>query len=426
MKKYVITIISLISATGFGQVDTSQTPATPAVPPAAAKPFETAGPVETSRFIPAELMSGKLHRVGVQAYNDTMGNMYNLYAEQSEFDILTGIMLRVRIQEVYAIAKLREMQKGKEFTQAMANAGKQKVEGVVGLVTNPIGTIKNVPRGASRFFGRIGESVKGGDSEEEGSALQNLTGVQKAKVALAAKLGVNPYSTNQELQKELTTNARAMAGGGLIVSAATAAVGGPAGAVITGLNVNDTLQQTLVNSTPSDLRILNRKKLFALGVTREDADALLMHPWYSPWAETITVDALSSIGVDPTAFLGRAVTAQTEDDALYFQRLAQAMANYQKVKAPLKSIQVQNGVVCAMDQDGNLVVPVSCDYAVWAERPAGRIDEFSALRTSRPEIKGLVLWVDGKVSDRGLEELKTRNIEVVTGVLDKPSKQKDQ
>jgi hypothetical protein len=32
------------------------------------------------------------------------------------------------------------------------------------------------------------------------------------------------------------------------------------------------------------------------------------------------------------------------------------------------------------------------------------------------------LWVDGKVSDRGLEELRARNIEVVTGVLDKPLK----
>jgi len=414
--KHIFVFIPLFGTIALGQVDTSKSPGP------GAKPLEVAGPVETKKFIPAELMTGKLHKVGAQAYNDTLANMYKLYAEQTEFDVLTGIMLRVRIHEVYAIDKLRGMKKGKEFAQGMANAGKQKVEGVVGIVTNPIGTIKNVPRGASRFFGRIGESMKGGNSEEEGSALQGITGVQKAKVALAAKLGVDPYSTNQELQKELTANARAMAGGGLIVSAATSVVGGPAGAVITGLDVNQTLQQTLVNSTPSDLHIINRKKLFDLGVSRENADALLMHPLYSPWAEPITVDALASVGVDPTAFLAQAVTALSEEDALYFQRLAQIMANYQTVKAPLRSIQVQNGVVCAMDGNGNLMVPVSCDYAVWAERPAGRVEEFSALRQSRPEIKGLALWVDGKVSDRGLEELKSRNIETVTGVLDKPSK----
>jgi hypothetical protein len=246
--------------------------------------------------------------------------------------------------------------------------------------------------------------------------------VQKAKVALAAKLGVSPYSTNQELQKELTDNARAMALGGLVVSAATAAVGGAAGDVITLLNVNQGLQQTLVNSTPSDLRIINRKKLFDLGVSRENADALLMHPWYSPWVETITVDALSSIGVDPTDFLAQAVTALDEDDAMYFERLAQVLAAYQTMKAPLQSIQSRNGTVFALDNNGILVVPLSCDYAVWAEGPASRVEAFSAAAKNRPEVKGLALWVDGKVSDRGLAELRARNIQVVTGVLDKPVK----
>jgi hypothetical protein len=144
-----------------------------------------------------------------------------------------------------------------------------------------------------------------------------------------------------------------------------------------------------------------------------------MHPQYSPWAETITVDALSSVGVDPTAFLNQAVQALDEEDALYYQRLAQVLAAYGSMKSPLQSIQVQGGTVCAMDGNGNLVVPLSCDYAVWSDHASARVDEFTALRQSRPETKGLALWVDGKVSNRGLEELKSRNIEVVTGVLDK-------
>src|SRR5437763_16829707 len=111
--------------------------------------------------------------------------------------------------------------------------------------------------------------MKGGTAQGEGKAVQNMIGVSKAKIALAVKLGVSPYSYNQELQTQLTSNARAIALGGLVVSAATAAVVGPAGDVLMGLNVNQTLQQTLVNSTPDDLRIVNRKKLFALNVTRE-------------------------------------------------------------------------------------------------------------------------------------------------------------
>src|SRR5207247_8381933 len=137
----------------------------------------------------------------------------------------------------------------------------------------------------------------------QGARLHTVTGVSKPKPALAAKSGVSPYSFNQELQKQLTLNARAMAIGGLVVKAATAAVGGPAGQVLMGLNVDQALQQTLVSSTPDDLRILNHKKLFALGVTREDADEFLTHPWYTPWNATITVVALATSRVDPTASL---------------------------------------------------------------------------------------------------------------------------
>lgn len=381
--------------------------------------FESPGRVETKRFIPANLMKGSLHSVGPLAENDGLNNTYFLYSGDDSWEVTTGIALRTRIREIYAIAKLKELSKSDEFAKAIANSAKQKVEGVVGVVTNPIGTIQRLPLGASRFFGRIGEGLKGGKTQGEGNVLQSVTGVSKAKVALAVQYGVSPYSYNEELQKQLTVNARAMAGGGLVVTGALAVVGGPAGAVITGLNVNQTLQQTLVNSTPDDLRILNRKKLFALGVTRETADELLMHPWYSPWTETIMIDAFSTIGVDPTAFLAQASRALTEQDATYFERLAQVLARYHTNKAQLTAIVVQNGSISALDANGTLVVPLSCDYAIWSERSAGRVDELTAVGKSRPDVKGLAIWVDGKVSDRAMQEAKTRNISVVTGVLDK-------
>ena len=409
--KYILIAFAFLSIVALGQTETTPSPAPQA--------FESPGRVPTKMFIPADLMSGPLHSVGDFAENDGMNNTYFLYSGNDAWAVTTGIALRTRIREIYAIAKLREMSKTDEFAKAMANAGKQKVESVVGLVTNPLGTIQNIPLGASRFFGRIGESLKGGRTQGEGNALQNALGASKAKVALAVKLGVSPYSYNQELQTQLTQNARAMALGGLVVGAATAAVGGPAGDVLTGLNVNQTLQQTLVNSTPDDLRMINRKKLFALNVSRENADAILMHPWYSPWTETIMIDALSTIGIDPTAFLADACNALTEEDAIFFERLAQVLARYETTKAQLRSIRVESHAVCALDANGTLVFPLSCDYAIWSEHAAGRVAEFAALTQGQEDIKGLAVWVDGKVSDRAAQELKSRKIDLVTAVLDK-------
>jgi len=409
--KYSLIAFAFLTIAALGQTETTPSPAPQA--------FETPGRVPTKMFIPAELMSGPLHSVGDFAENDGMNNTYFLYSGDDAWAVTTGIALRTRIREIYAIAKLREMSKTDEFARAMANAGKQKIEGVVGIVTNPLGTIQNIPLGASRFFGRIGEAMKGGTTQGEGNALQNVIGISKAKVALAVKLGVSPYSYNQELQTQLTQNARAMALGGLVVSAATAAVGGPAGDVLTGLNVNQTLQQTLVNSTPDDLRMINRKKLFALNVSRENADAILMHPWYSPWTETIMIDALSTIGIDPTAFLADACNALTEEDAIFFERLAQVLARYETTKAQLRSIRVESHAVCALDANGTLVFPLSCDYAIWSEHAAARVAEFAALTQGQEDIKGLAVWVDGKVSDRAAQELKSRKIDLVTAVLDK-------
>jgi hypothetical protein len=400
--KTIAIALSLLATAVLAQTDSSPSPA----PLATA--FESAGQVEAKMFLPQEL----LHSVAPQAENDGLVNTYFL---SSGVEVTTGIALRIRIRELYAIDKLRGMSKTEEFGKALSKAAKGKVESVAGIVRDPIGTVKRVPQGASRFFGRIGEGLKSGGSKTEGNAVQGLTGVDKAKVALAAKLGVSPYSTNQELQEQLTNTARAMAGGGLVVNAALM----PLGAVNTVLNMNQTLQQTLVNSTPDDLRIMNRKKLFALGVTRENADEFLMHPWYSPWHELIITDALATIGVDPTQFLAMATRALTEQDANYFQSLAQVLARYHKTKTPLRSIGLENDRVCAMDSNGTLVIPLSCDYAIWSEPAAARVELFSQLPQSRSEIKGLALWVDGKVSERAAQELKNRKIDLATDVLAK-------
>jgi hypothetical protein len=416
LTKYLFLVLNLGAATAFAQVNPSPSP-----PPPDAT-FESEGRVEAKMFLSPEVMKGPLHSVAEQAENDGLLNTYFLYSGDRSFEITTFVALQTRIRELYAIDKLRATSKTEEFGKAMAAAGKQKVENVKGIVKDPVGTIKRVPQGASRFFGRIGDSIKNIGGESEGNKVQGITGVEKAKISLAAKLGVSPYSTNQELQEQLTNTARAMAGGGLILNLATGAIGGPAGGALTVVNVNETLQNALYNSTPEELHALNRKKLVALGVSKKITNEFLAHPWYSPWHETIVVDALATIGVDPSRFLEEANRALTEQDANYFQRLAQILARYHKAKAKLLSIAVENERVCAMDANGTLVIPLSCDYAIWSENAAARVEMFAQLPQSRSEIKGLALWVDGKVSARAAAELKNRKIEVATEVLAAPVK----
>jgi hypothetical protein len=386
------------------------------------KTFEQGGAVPAKDFLPAGLMSGRLHAIAEGAYNDGLRNTYVVVSGYEQHEI-TGTAAVVQfIREIYAVEYLRGVSKSEEFGKAIANAGKQKVKSAVGLVTNPIGTIKNVPKGASRFFGRIGEGLKGGKSESEDGGLKGITGVTEAKVKLAAKLGVSPYSTNETLQQELNGVARASAGGGLVLDAATSVVGGGAGAVLGAVGASQTLQDVLVSSTPEDLRIMNRKKLRALGADRDLTEEFLMHPWFSPWHETITTDALARIGVNPTAFLAVACRALTDEDAFYFQRVAQILAQYSAKAARLRSIRTDGGIITALDSQGILVVPVSLDYAIWAERTARRTEEFAGLAKAGGDIRGLTLWTDGRISERLGQEFKARGIGYRTLALDPGSR----
>lgn len=252
-KSILLTLIS-VAAGAFAQSDDT------AFLAQFEKTFEQGGAVAAKDFIPAELMKGRLHTVRPLADNDGLHNTYFLDSSSGVLELTGTPALKNRIREIYALDHLRGLSKTEEFGKALAKTAEAKVESVVGVVRDPLGTIKNVPKGASRFFGRIGEGLKGGRSEEEGgNPLQGITGVSKAKAKLAAQLGVSPYTTNEELQRELTSTARAMAGGGLVVSAATSLASGGAGTALTVVGVNQTLQNTLINSTPEDLRMLNRK-----------------------------------------------------------------------------------------------------------------------------------------------------------------------
>ena len=381
--------------------------------------FEVPGGVPAKDFVPAAVMSGRLHTVRPLASNDGLRNTYYMDTPSGVQEITGTPALITRIREIYAIDHLRGVSKTEEFGKALANAGKAKIDSAGQLLSDPFGTIKNVPKGASRFFGRIGEGLKsvGNKDEGGGGAVAGILGVTSAKAKLAAQLGVSPYSTNEELQSELTKVAQASAGGGLVVNVAASAAGGGAGAALTVVGVNQSLSDVLTNSTAEDLRMLNRKKLLALGVDRKLTEEFLMHPWFSPWVETITTDALANIGVNPSAFLSDAVRALTPEDAFFFQRVAQIMANYRVQAAPLRAIHFENGIITALDTNGVLVVPVSLDYAIWDEHTARRAEEFIALDRTHDNITGLMLWTDGRLSERLCEELKKRGIAYRTDVL---------
>src|SRR4029077_11003862 len=129
-------------------------------------------------------------------------------------------MLQIRLREVAALAQLAQMSQTKEFVDAAAQAVARPVTSAVNMIVNPVETIEGLPGGVSRLFGRIelgaesiasaatapgqsGEQQVASVSERVGTITVDALGYAKERRDLAKSLGVDPYTTNPVLAKQL-------------------------------------------------------------------------------------------------------------------------------------------------------------------------------------------------------------------------------
>jgi hypothetical protein len=381
----------------------------------ATKEYETPGPVNAEDFLPKSVFAGKKIFVEKTAENNGLQNAYRIRASAEEYEV-TGSAAAVEfLQELRAINQLRQISTAKAFKSGLKQSAKETYETGKQIVRNPSGAVKKVPEGASRFFGKVKEFLNQDEDETDQKsspdrAMKRFLGVDDAKRKLAARLGVDVYSRNQALQEELDRVASAVAGGGLAFDIGTLPVGGAAGIGLTVIGIEQTVDGLINDSSQESLRKWNEQKLSQLGANRDLITEFLNHPWYSLRQETIITTALGKTEIDPTVFLETANKALTEEDGRYFENVAELLAAYTQKAVPLQSFRLQDGLICAVDRNDVLVVPVSLDYAIWTATVAQRVDALAALVGDNQNFKSVEIWTDGKASERVKAELSKRAI----------------
>jgi hypothetical protein len=377
--------------------------------------YETPGPVNAEDFLPKSVFAWKKIFVEKTAENNGLQNTYRIRAGTKEYEV-TGSTAAVEfLQELRAINQLSQISTAKAFKSGVKQSAKETYETGKQIVRNPIGAVKKVPEGASRFFGKVKGFLNQDEDETDqksspGEAIKGFLGFDDAKRKLAARLGVDVYSRNQALQEELDRVASAVAGGGLAFDIGTLPIGGAAGVGLTVIGIEQTVDGLINESSRESLRKWNELKLSQLGANHDLITEFLNHPWYTLRQETIITTALSKAAIDPTIFLEAANKALTEEDGRYFENVAEMLAAYTQKAAPLQSFRVQDGLICAVDRNDVLVVPVSLDYAIWTATVAQRVDGLAALVGDNQNIKSIEIWTDGKASERVKAELSKRAI----------------
>ena len=193
--------------------------------------FEELPVLNASEILLPEFLTGPHHKVREPVPTRFGANQFTIDSDFGVFEANGNEMLVRRINEINAIAQLRDVSRTDQFKDALAAAAKSPMAAAKNIVTDPANTIGNVPKGLMKFMSRAGESVKnvGKKSESsaaEGSKAQQLIGFSDEKRKVAIRLGVDPYSTNTVLQHELDGIAWASFAGGLTFQFATMPIGG--------------------------------------------------------------------------------------------------------------------------------------------------------------------------------------------------------
>jgi hypothetical protein len=370
--------------------------------------YETPRILNAYDILPPELIKSEHHTVMKDVATYDLTNRFTILSTFGPFEAIGEDMLRIRIQEIQAIAVLQEIIKTKAFHDAAEQAAMSSYKGAKNLIIHPANTITGVPKGIGRLFSRPGEM--------EDSVTKELVGFSAVKRAYANRLGVNIYSSNKVLQKELNRVSWAGFAGGVGVSLATMAAKGTS--EIAYFSINETefinsINQILLDNAPEDLRRTNREKLQQMGVEESTIEEFLQNTAFSPRHETILVHALSKMEDvrNRDQFIKQANFAANEEDAFLFQRIAEMMYNYHKNVEPISQIIPVRKVVVGYTVEKAIVVTLPIDYVYWTERADHGTDAILQLKTMDRPVKNMKILISGTLSSRAKLELMAKGIE---------------
>lgn len=382
--------------------------------------FEELPELKASEILKPEFLKGPHHTVREAVPTFSGSNQYVIDSDFGVFDADGNEMLVRRVKEVYAIAQLSDVSRTDHFKESLVTAAKGPYNAAKNIVKDPVNAVSNVPKGVMKFMGRAGESIKNigkkKDSDPaDGSRLEQTIGYSKVKRKIAVDMGIDPYSTNPALQKQLNDIAWASWAGGFTFSAATLPIGGAAGIALTATNVTDSCNKIIQEKPPADLKEINRAALRSMGVTAADTQRFLSNTAFAPSQQTAFVFNLRSLEnvANRGAFVRSAAEkSSNESDALFCVQTSMLLGQVHANEHPLERITMIGDFPVGIGKDGTVVVALQWDYAAWTPRAASFTGEIQTLANQAGGEKPVLVAISGQTSPRLQQELQSRHIVV--------------
>jgi len=391
--------------------------------------FEELPELNASEILKPELLKGPHYVVRDPVPTSAGMNQFTIDSDFGVFEADGNEMLLQRLKEIDAIARLQDVSRTDEFKKSLLAAAKSPLNSAKNIARDPAQAIANVPKGIMKFLGRTKESVQnvgkgGNDDARDGSRLKDAIGYSDKKRETALEMGIDPYTTNTVLQKQLDDLAWASWAGGFSFSVATLPISGAAGAALTVTNVNSTVDDLLRKNSPSELEQISRATFRAMGASASDVERILHGGAFTPTqAATFAVHlkALKSVANRGAFVKAAAEKSTTEADALFCVYTAALMDQINQ-KTPIARIVMLGDFPICVAKDGTIIVALQWDYAAWTSGAAAFTDEVQKFAGKSGQGAHVAVDLSGDVSPRLREELEKRGITVQDRLVPGPLK----
>ncbi|MBL0041183.1 MAG: hypothetical protein IPP28_09135 [Xanthomonadales bacterium] len=341
-----------------------------------------------------------------------------------------------RIHEIEVIEQLAAISRTSAFANAIGHASKDIAKTLARIGTHPIQTVKSIPGGLmrslrSKWRDLREQTAKARDQASEewreddagpgigppsptpharesdwwlqsqqrtGKLAKRWIGFTAARRELAQRMGVDPYSRNALLNRELDRVAWARLVGDKSLSAAIDAMApGASEAIGVSRKIDDVVWQL----DPIALGRLQRERMTVLCGDDPMITKSMNVGALSPTQWQHLVDAAEALHLARCdALLDLIAQTETDAEARYLVRTLQLLEMHRPAGATVELDEAGRMLVARIDD--TLVVPMPVDVLSWTMPIADLFDD-PALRAAKREI-----WLDGEATMRAQRELTRR------------------
>jgi len=363
--------------------------------------YESSVTLNASEFVAASILRGPNHTVDETVTNDGFLNAYTINSRYGTLKAISTAKMIKYVNELEAVARMEHVERSDAFAGAVKNSAGKVVQGSKDLVNDPVGSVSGAISGVGTMFKRAGSSLSDGRSDGEDGSLRTLTGFSRTKRQYAYEFGVDAYSRNEILQKQLDSLARAGAIGNVTASAALMMVPGGAGVAVSVTKNTRAMNELMRETPPPELRIMNRSKLARMRINENLIDLFIRNGIFTPREQTSIVSALESMGStrNREEFIKFSIPVEDADLAFYRSRQAQLYANYSNTMESLdRFVTVAGNITTARTASGKIVFTAPLDYLLWSRDMAAVVSMITQEINAMKDIREKELWVTGNLS----------------------------